>query len=168
MLRPFEASLGSHPALWGFIGISSGPLRKKFENPWYSPLEFRKYCKPLVPCTEEPWYNEDIGTMKLTLLYQGKKQRNIKSKEQWNYFERVLFYLSSLSTNSVQELGVHHTGGLPRAWQKMMQWPRRTPVPELKQDIHVVLNTLIFCHALGSPPCMTDERIYRSWNLVGL
>ena len=25
--------------------------------------------------------------------------------------------------------------GLPRAWQKMMQWSRRTPVPELKQYI---------------------------------
>ena len=35
-------------------------------------------------------------------------------------------------------------GGLPRAWQKMMQWPRRTPVPELKQCI--VWNThLLSC-----------------------
>ena len=34
-----------------------------------------------------------------------------------------------------QERGGRHTGGLPRAWQKMMQWLRRTPVPELKQDI---------------------------------
>ena len=32
-----------------------------------------------------------------------------------------------------QECGVRHTWGLPRTWQKMMQWPRCTPVPELKQ-----------------------------------
>ena len=32
-------------------------------------------------------------------------------------------------------------GRLPRAWQKMMQWPRCTPVPELQQDIQVVWNT---------------------------
>ena len=43
-----------------------------------------------------------------------------------------------------QERGSRHTGGLPRAWQKMMQWPRRTPVPELKQDL--VWNTrLLSC-----------------------
>ena len=40
--------------------------------------------------TVEPRYNEDLGTMKITLLYQvsryeGKKQRNIKRWDQQNY-----------------------------------------------------------------------------------
>ena len=41
--------------------------------------------------TVEPLYNEVLGTMKITLLYQGshyisvKKQRNIKSWDQQNY-----------------------------------------------------------------------------------
>ena len=43
-----------------------------------------------------------------------------------------------------QEHGIHHPRGLPRTWQKMMQWPRRTPVLELKQNI--VWNThLLSC-----------------------
>ena len=42
-------------------------------------------------CTVEPLYNEVLGTMKITLLYQVshyirvKKQRNIKSWDQQNY-----------------------------------------------------------------------------------
>ena len=42
-------------------------------------------------CTVEPLYNEVLGTMKMTLLYQVsryirvKKQRNIKIWEQQNY-----------------------------------------------------------------------------------
>ena len=42
-------------------------------------------------CTVEPHYNEVLGTMKITLLYQVshyitvKKQRNIKSWDQQNY-----------------------------------------------------------------------------------
>ena len=41
--------------------------------------------------TVEPHYNEDLGTMKITLLYQVshyirvKKQRNIKSWDQQNH-----------------------------------------------------------------------------------
>ena len=41
--------------------------------------------------TVEPRYNEDLGTVKITLLYQVshyirvKKQRNIKSWDQQNY-----------------------------------------------------------------------------------
>ena len=37
-------------------------------------------------CTVRPLYNEVLGTMKITLLYQGKKknQRNIKSWDQQN------------------------------------------------------------------------------------
>ena len=42
-------------------------------------------------CTVEPLYNEVLGTMKITLLYQVshyirvKKQRNIKNWDQQNY-----------------------------------------------------------------------------------
>ena len=42
-------------------------------------------------CTVEPLYNEVLGTMEITLLYQVshyirvKKQRNIKSWDQQNY-----------------------------------------------------------------------------------
>ena len=45
----------------------------------------------LCICTVEPLYNEVLGTMKITLLYQVshyirvKKQRNIKSWDQQNY-----------------------------------------------------------------------------------
>ena len=45
----------------------------------------------LYRCTVEPRYNEVLGTMKITLLYQVshyirvKKQRNIKSWDQQNY-----------------------------------------------------------------------------------
>ena len=40
----------------------------------------------IVQCnTVEPRYNEVLGTMKITSLYQGKKQRNIKSWDQQNY-----------------------------------------------------------------------------------
>ena len=44
-----------------------------------------------VYSTVEPLYNEVLGTMKITLLYQAshyirvKKQRNIKSWDQQNY-----------------------------------------------------------------------------------
>ena len=44
-----------------------------------------------IPSTVEPCYNEVLGTMKITLLYQVshyirvKKQRNIKSWDQQNY-----------------------------------------------------------------------------------
>ena len=50
-------------------------------------LFFRSH---LHPCTVEPRYNEVLGTMKITLLYQVshirvQKQRNIKSWDQQNY-----------------------------------------------------------------------------------
>ena len=44
-----------------------------------------------IPTTVKPHYNEVLGTMKITLLYQVshyirvKKQRNIKSWDQQNY-----------------------------------------------------------------------------------
>ena len=46
--------------------------------------------------TVEPLYNEVLGTMKITLLYQVshyirvKKQRNIKSWDQQNYLVKVV------------------------------------------------------------------------------
>ena len=54
--------------------------------------------------TVEPCYNEDLGTMKITLLYQGsliyqgKTQRNIKSWEQQKLpcYKKVLLYPSSV------------------------------------------------------------------------
>ena len=36
--------------------------------------------------TVEPHYNEDLETMKITLLYQSEKNRNIKSWDQKDYF----------------------------------------------------------------------------------
>ena len=72
----------------------------------------------LIPCTVEPRYNEVLGTIKISLLYQGshcirvKKQRNIKSWDQQNYLvirgfcyirplynEVPLVHCSSLSTS---------------------------------------------------------------------
>ena len=54
-------------------------------------------------CTVEPRYNEVLGTMKITLLYQVshyirvKKQRNIKSWDQQNYlFIRGICYIRPL------------------------------------------------------------------------
>ena len=54
-------------------------------------------------CTVEPRYNEVVGTMKITLLYQVshyirvKKQRNIKSWDQQNYLViRGFCYISDL------------------------------------------------------------------------
>ena len=50
-----------------------------------------KSCHCTHGCTVEPLYNEVLGTMKITLLYQVshyirvKKQRNIKSWDQQNY-----------------------------------------------------------------------------------
>ena len=54
--------------------------------------------------TVEPRYNEVLGTMKITLLYQVshyirvKKQRNIKSRDQQNYLviRGFLLYPTSL------------------------------------------------------------------------
>ena len=54
--------------------------------------------------TVEPRYNEDLETMKITLLYQVshyirvKKQGNTKSWDQQNYlvYNRVLLYPTSL------------------------------------------------------------------------
>ena len=49
------------------------------------------FSKVRVSTTVEPRYNEVLGTMKITLLYQVshyirvKKQRNIKSRDQQNY-----------------------------------------------------------------------------------
>ena len=60
----------------------------------------------ICTATVEPCYNEVLGTMKITLLYQVshyirvKKQRNIKSWDQKNYlvikYKRVLLYPTSL------------------------------------------------------------------------
>ena len=66
----------------------------------------------------------------------------------WAYWERIKSVWKRLRQIKFQECGVRHTWGAskkrPRAWQKMMQWPRCTPVPELKQDI--VWNTpLLSC-----------------------
>ena len=49
--------------------------------------------------TVEPHYNEDLGTTKITLLYQGfkKNQRNIMSWDQQNYLEiRWFCYIQAL------------------------------------------------------------------------
>ena len=54
--------------------------------------------------TVEPLYNEVLGTMKITLLYQVshyirvKEQRNIKSWDKQNYlrYKRILLYPTSL------------------------------------------------------------------------
>ena len=49
------------------------------------------FSTSIITCTVEPLYNEVLGTMKITLLYQVsryirvKKQRNIKSWDQQNY-----------------------------------------------------------------------------------
>ena len=62
-------------------------------------------ASPNNPSTVEPRYNEVLGTMKITLLYQVsyyirvKKQRNIKSWDQQIYLvilKRVLLYPTSL------------------------------------------------------------------------
>ena len=53
-------------------------------------LAVQEFIKHNLGCTVEPHYNEDLGTMKITLLYQVshcirvKKQRNIKSWDQQN------------------------------------------------------------------------------------
>ena len=49
-----------------------------------------KHPRTMLSDTVEPRYNEVLGTMKITLLYQVshirvKKQRNIKSWDQQNY-----------------------------------------------------------------------------------
>ena len=94
--------------------------------------------------TVEPLYNEVLGTMKITLLYQVShyirvnKQRNIKSWDQQNYlvirgfcYTRPLYNevpLYCVSTVYIASFAIHD-GGHPRAWQMMMQWPRCTPRP---------------------------------------
>ena len=54
-------------------------------------------CDILYSSTVEPRYNEDLGTMKITLLYQGKKN---KYKElgpaKIPCYKRVLLYPTSL------------------------------------------------------------------------
>ena len=59
-------------------------------------------------------------------------------------FSLCHYRASTIDKFSFKNVGSAIPGGLPRAWQKMMQWPRCTPVPELKQDI--VWNTpLLSC-----------------------
>ena len=65
-----------------------------------------KYKAPKAQiCTVEPCYNKDLGTMKITLLYQvshhirvrNNTHRNIKSWDQQNYqVARVVLYSTSL------------------------------------------------------------------------
>ena len=48
--------------------------------------------------TVEPLYNEVLGTMKITLLYQGKKTKNYKELEPAKLpcYKRILLYPTSL------------------------------------------------------------------------
>ena len=62
-------------------------------QPFYQNINGKivKYCHYIVMYVVEPRYNEVLGTMTITLLYQVshyirvKKQRNIKSWDQQNY-----------------------------------------------------------------------------------
>ena len=49
-------------------------------------------------CTVEPRYNEVLGTMKITLLYQGKKTKKYKEvgPAELPCYKRVLLYPTSL------------------------------------------------------------------------
>ena len=72
-------------------------------------------------CTVEPRYNEVLGTMKITLLYQVshyirvKKQRTIKTWDQQNYLViRGFCYISDLfitrfHCTALLELGIDRT-----------------------------------------------------------
>ena len=74
-------------------------LEPAASSPWHPPATQRSaiYSGTSLP-------NEDLGTIKITLLYQVshyirvKKQRNIKSWDQENYLviKRVLLYPTSL------------------------------------------------------------------------
>ena len=48
--------------------------------------------------TVEPLYNEDLGTMKITLLYQGKKTKKYRGQgpAKLPCYNRVLLYPTSL------------------------------------------------------------------------
>ena len=48
--------------------------------------------------TVEPHYNEDLGTMKITLLYQGEKTKTYKelAPAKSPCYKRVLLYPTSL------------------------------------------------------------------------
>ena len=79
-----------------------------------------------MPYTVEPRYNEVLGTMKITLLYQVshyirvKKQRNIKSWDQQNYlvitgfcyirplYNEVPLYFSHMTAHNAALLKQYH------------------------------------------------------------
>ena len=78
-------------------------------------VKFWVHCL-LKNYTVEPHYNEDLGTIQITLLYQVshyirvKKQRNIKSWDQQNYLViRGLFYPTSNEVPLYKEISVHNT-----------------------------------------------------------
>ena len=78
-------------------------------------------------CTVEPRYNEVLGTMKITLLYQVshfirvKKQRNIKSWDQQNYLVITGFcYIRPL----YNEVPLYHIfwGYWPHSHSTLFRW----------------------------------------------
>ena len=77
---------------------------KQIQHVHVENVTYRNFNKNYYNSTVEPLYNEVLGTMKITLLYQVsryirvKKQRNIKSWDQQNYLVimRVLLYPTSL------------------------------------------------------------------------
>ena len=68
-------------------------------------------------------------------LYRISFNRNRKQVNKMALLEETTHTFLNYRPIRFQEHGVRHTWGASKSRQKMMQWPRHTPVPELKQYI---------------------------------
>ena len=92
---------------------------------------------------ESKAYGSDFGSQSLPTRQEFETAvRSMCSQCVLISFSLCHYRASTIDKFSFKNVGSAIPGGLPRAWKKMMQWPRCTPVPELKQD--TVWNTPLF------------------------
>ena len=95
--------------------------------------------RELLECieNESKAYGSDFGSHYLPTWQEFETA----VRSLWSQYVLISFSLCHYRASTIDKLfsfknvGSAIPGGLPRAWQKMMQRPRCTPVPELKQDI---------------------------------